>query len=192
MIDNSTKQASFFAIIAAGSLLGLCGHVRLAQCHPFGGAAIAASSAKDVSGEYRHIGGKAELDRLSEAIDEATEEMSPGVQAIAREKLEESLRPSKSLEIRVKGDRVVIRSERQPAIEVPFSTTTKWSNADGEEFKLRVEKHGSSLVETLENDNTSTRITYRPSSSGRVRMMSTIRDDRLPGPIKYTLTYGHE
>lgn len=151
-----------------------------------------ASDAGALWGQYQHVGGSRESEKIKAAIERATESMAPGIRGIARNRLEASLKPYPTLRLDMREGKVFIEKEGEPGVRTAPDTPVQWKNGDGDQFTVRVRVRGDSLVETLKNAHTYSRVAYKLQSDTRLRVTTTIQDKRLPEKIQYTLVYSHE
>lgn len=151
-----------------------------------------ASDAGALWGQYHHVGGSRESEKIKAAIERATESMAPGIRGIARNRLEASLKPYPTLRLGLRDGKVRIAKEGEPEVQTAPDTPVQWRNGDGDQFTVQVRVRGDGLVETLKNAHTYSRVAYKLQSDTRLRVTTTIQDKRLPEKIQYTLVYSHE
>ena len=138
------------------------------------------------TGVFSYVGDEEEWTRIKEEIAQATEELLIG-QIVARQKLEDILRPSPRLRLANDGETFVVEG-RRGRIEAPLGGRGQYRAPDGSKFTVFHRARPDALDQVLKNDDGSTRKISRIDGD-TLKVWVKIHDRRIPGDIVYTITY---
>lgn len=143
-------------------------------------------------GRFAHAGGARDRRGLEAAVDRVVARMGLFLQAIARPRILEALRPAPRLAVEVVGPsrvRITLGRWRSPAMPVDGTERTV-TGPDGSSTRFSVRHHAGRLY-TRARTAQGTReswMTLGPNGR-RLTMQVRVRAERLPAPIEYALRF---
>jgi hypothetical protein len=183
------------ALRPPSTVWGLLSAAALAACC---GASIAAAEAPDSAlqqfvGTYTYVGGDAEIKALDRAIDEVVDQMNFFIRGIARRRLRAPNLPSKEVGVFVENGQIRIHRPGQPEVSAPADgRPITWRNpTDGDVFQVShgVDDEGV-LYQRFAGERSVSRNRFVLSKDRqRLTIHTLITADRLPAPLRFTMTY---
>jgi hypothetical protein len=154
-------------------------------------ASPAWAASPSVVGEFRYAGGKKQRERFEAAVEEVVAELNMLIRGLARSKIMESQTPSAAVEILQTGSDVIVRRTGAPEIRGPANGTPfRWKNRYRDELELRMRLNGAKLEIRFKGEKSRTTTTYTASEDGsRMTLRTTIKDPRLPKPLRLSFAY---
>lgn len=128
-------------------------------------------------------------DNLKAAIAKATESLNFAMKPIMRKKLEGSEKPALRLNI-LRGSAVTMQVEKNLPFTASPGNPAKWKRLDGEAFEVSCEDQAPGFALSFRQDDVVRTQAYRLSEDGRTLAIDvTLRNPKLPEPLRYKLTY---
>ncbi len=150
----------------------------------------APASAEPLEGRYRFAGGRAEVDALHAAIDEATADMGVITRAVARRRLRKLNSIPAELRIDVRGN-VLSMTLPDAHYTAPLDgTPVRAKSASGDPLVLQHELLGDAQVRQRFRAGDGERVNVcRPHRRRGLRISVQLASDKLPQDLRYTLTF---
>ena len=154
-------------------------------------SALAAESAGPLSGVFKYVGGSRQRARLDAAIEDVVSQMNFMVRGIARSRLQDGLQPKPLIKLDVRSSHARLVIPGVPDVEGPLDgSPCKWRSPEGELMTLRLRHDGNVLDFRYVGSGGGSRMTYRfNEDASRVQLRSAVDHQRLPGTIRYSLSY---
>jgi len=154
------------------------------------GHAAAEPGAGDLTGTWRHIGGKSEQRKLRAAIDDSVAEMTVLARGLARKRLVKGSRIPQQLRIEASEHLIAVRHDGRERLSSPPGHVTRTVSATGDEIELLHELRADSLVQYRTTRDGGRRTTYRVDSKRQRLMVEVVTSSHyLPSAVTYQLTY---
>jgi hypothetical protein len=157
------------------------------------GEAPEASQLETLTGSYRFIGGQAEIDALEAAIDDVVSDMNLLARGIARRRLRKASEIPAGLAISLSG-RVLTVMIADAAYSAPLDgTAVKVRGPSGDSLMLRHRVLGkATLWQQFAGDDGIRVNTCERMAGKRMRVRVTIRSEKLPKALAYSMTFARE
>jgi hypothetical protein len=141
-------------------------------------------------GEWVHVGGEIEEQRIRESVEACVSEMGFLVRPLARSRLLDGSRIPLRLEIEAGASWVSIIEDDGAPLAAPLGVPAKLTAHTGDTIDLRHVLTRDALVQWRTSDEGTNRITYRLVDGGRRLVTDVLTTSRhLPRPVTYRLTY---
>lgn len=130
-------------------------------------------------------------DNVNQAIETAISRMNFVIRPIARGRLKKTNQPYHRIAISHTNSEISVKTDNRAPIVTPANGTPKdWTREDGEKLKVSTEWENGKIVQTFRAEDGQRINTYSVSPDGSVlSMLVTIRSEKLPKPLTYTLRY---
>ncbi len=151
---------------------------------------LSALADDSISGAYKlsEDAKKAEK-RIEKIIEEGTADMNFITRGIARGKLKDALKPHQKIELKLSGDQVEIVDARGPLVAPSSGKCVKPSKPRGKAKQVCHAFKGRVVVQTIKTPEAVRIAKYTVGADKTMRAEFTLKSERLPKPIKYTLKY---
>lgn len=188
-------------VVAIGALLGglwaVAGPAVAGPTVPGAGANTANETGTPVEKSprfeqtYRYVGGDAGREAIEAAIEEAVRELNPLIRGIARKRMREANTVIPELAFRLGGDPLVASYVGGRVIEAPADgSPVAWTDQYGETIEVSHRLLDAMLLQTMSGKKGNRLNRYRFSSDGAKMTMSVeIQSNRLPAPLRYSVSY---
>ena len=152
---------------------------------------FAAGDPTQLSGRYRYAGGRAQREKLDQAIEQVVSQLNFMIRGIARNRLQEGLAVRSSLEFDFSPSHATFRRPGIPLIRGPHNgSAIKWRNDKNEPVTIYLDLTGNTFKVRYKGDGSDSRYTYRFDDDGdRLNVRASIYHVRMPEKINYGLTY---
>lgn len=149
------------------------------------------TTAEQLHGSFKLVGGATQKAKIEAAIDKATDDMFPGIRGIARSRLKDSNKAWARIEITVAGKFIKIEQVGHRAVTAPSNgVAVPVRSKHGDRAKATHKMEGGKLVQKLVADEGGRSNTYQLSADGEtLKVTSRIWSKRLPEDVVYHLTY---
>lgn len=150
--------------------------------------------ASQISGSYGYVGGAKQKAKIEVAIDDATEDMFPGIRGIARSRLKDTNPATAKVKIDVSGGFIKIEQVGFRTVTAPASgVKIPWRTKQGDKVKASHKFKDGQLVQRLVSGEGGRENTYSLSADGSKLTVSVrIWSKRLPKDVKYKLSYARK
>jgi hypothetical protein len=152
-------------------------------------AAAPAHAETELAGVYKYAGGQPEIDKMYMAVEEVVQKMNFMIRGIARKKLRRPNMPSAEVDLKITADTITLARTGQDTVAAPRDgKTITWKNGDGDEFKVKYELNGDSVLQTMvgKSSHSTNRFTLEGDT---LKVATRIESQRLPAPVIFEFTY---
>jgi hypothetical protein len=128
---------------------------------------------------------------LAKVIATAIAPMNFIVRPIARARLAKTNEAYRTVRIqRESGTITITYDQRQPQLMPADGRAVDWTREDGEKFRISARMDQDDLVQTYQaEDGERTNVFHVDATNRTLTLAVTVASPRLPGPLRYTLTY---
>lgn len=142
-----------------------------------------------ITGRYRFVGGKTQRRGVKRAIERVVSQMNFLIRGFARSRLEETNRVASKISIDRQGERITISFDER-TYTAPLDGRTVWvKGVTGDKVKLKLRAGRKRLLQVFIGDRGQRANAFLPGNRRTLVLKVTISSDRLPGDIRYRLTY---
>jgi hypothetical protein len=140
---------------------------------------------------YRYSGGEAGKKAIEAAVEETVRKMNPLIRSIARRRMLEANAVIPELGFKLSGDMIVASYVGGRIVEAPADgRAVSWTDQFGDAIRVSHRLRGDVLVQTMVGSKGDRRNHYQFADDGQTMTMSVeIRSDKLPAPLRYSVTY---
>jgi hypothetical protein len=162
--------------------------VVLALCSP--SFASKQDGPRAFAGRYQYVGGVAETDALSAAVETVVQKMNFLFRGIARKRLKRSNQPSSELTLLLSDAAITVVRPGQPTVAAPANGRPVTVRLDGDAFEVTHGFDGSRLYQTFKGPKSFSRNDLVLSPDGlTLTVFTRIESRHLPIPVLFHLTY---
>ena len=131
---------------------------------------------------------------INRAIESAIARMNFITRPIARGRLRRTNIPYERLNLAITPSQITtVVDGGKPVVTPSSGTFVKWRREDGETFDVSTRWQGESLSQTFRAEDGQRENVYTLGADGSTLTLAvTLTSPRLPGPVKYSLTYRKE
>lgn len=143
------------------------------------------------AGTYQFVGGDAQRQALTEAIEATVQQLNALIRGIARRRITEANLIREQITIAVDGDKITTTfGPGRTVTGVLGGPNVPWTGEDGKPVSLVFSMVKGRLVQAYTSSDGGRRSVFTLDEVGdRMTLSVTISSDRLPNPLKYALTY---
>ena len=149
-----------------------------------------ASTAPSFAGTYQYVGGNAEKDALSSAVETVVHRMNFFFRGIARGRLKKSNQPSAELTLAIDRGAITVVRTGQQTVSAPANGQPIKVRLDGDDFQVAHGFDGARLYQTFLGPKSFSRNDLALSPDGNTLTVFTHIESRyFPIPLDFHMTY---
>ena len=144
-----------------------------------------------LTGTWRYVGGKGQINKMIKAIEDATDDMNFITRPIARSRLEDTNEAYRAITIAFSGGNISVKRDSQAAIVSPESGAgAKWTSPDDKTYTVTQQLKGNKVVQSFAAGDGRKTAAYVLGKSGDTMTLSiTVSSPKLPKKVTYFLSY---